>query len=318
MNHLQFIFLGMLSIMLMVPASYAQQEPITPINDKQALNQKIVKLGFKLFHDPRLSADNSISCAHCHQLAQGGDDNQPTASGINGQQGERNSPTVLNVSLHIAQFWDGRADTLEQQIDGPIHNPKEMGSNWPQIVNKLKQDKQYNKTFRALYQDSISAQHIKHALATFERSLLTPNSRFDRYLKGDKQAINAREKEGYQLFKSYGCIACHQGQAVGGNLYEKLGVVIPYFTDESKISRSDLGRYNVTGNPEHKFQFKVPSLRNIALTAPYLHDGSVATLDEMIKLMGKHQLGRLIPPQDRDKITAFLQTLTGELPSYAD
>lgn len=296
-------------ITLLASSRDLSHEPITPIAVIDNLQPNKVQLGNRLFHEPRLSADNTISCAHCHPVSQSGTDGLTLSIGIYGQIGDRNTPTVLNSGLHFAQFWDGRAKTLEEQIDGPITNPKEMGSNWPDIIHKLRSSHEYRTLFSDIYPDGITANNIRDAIATYERSLLTPNSRFDRYLKGEQEAITTEELEGYQLFKSYGCISCHQGQAIGGNIYEKLGVVIPYYDKE----HPDKGRFTLTGKEHHRYQFKVPSLRNVALTAPYLHDGSIAELDEVVQIMGRHQLGRRIPKEKAQQIVAFLKTLTGHL-----
>lgn len=289
------------------------KEPITPIEKLTTLSPEKVALGDKLFHEPLLSADNTISCAHCHPLENGGTDGLARSIGINGMRGERNTPTVLNSGLNFVQFWDGRAESLETQVDSPIHNPKEMNSNWPQVINKLNSDSEYPALFSAIYDDGITVANIIDVIATFERSLLTPNSRFDLYLKGQKDAINEEELQGYKLFKSYGCSSCHQGQGIGGNIYEKLGVVISYFDKKEHLEVSDYGRYNITGKEQHRYQFKVPSLRNVAITGPYLHDGSIETLEEVVYIMGRYQLGRRIPPKDAERIVAFLKTLTGKL-----
>ncbi len=294
-----------------------RNEPIRPIPSTIEVDRRKAALGHRLFHDPRLSHDNTVSCAHCHPLERGGTDGLPRSVGIKGTLGDINAPTVLNSSLHIAQFWDGRAATLEEQIDGPVHNPKEMGSNWKEIISKLSRDREYRARFEELYDTGLNAANIKDAIATFERTLLTPDSRFDRFLRGDEQAITDEEKKGYLLFKSYGCASCHQGMAVGGNMYEKMGIVRGYFAERGNITRADYGRFNVTGLKEHRFEFKVPSLRNVELTAPYFHDGTVLTLEEAVSKMAYYQLGREIPPQDRDLIVKFLKTLTGRLPEMS-
>ena len=234
--------------------------------------------------------------------------------GINQQLGNVNSPTVYNSGLLFRQFWDGRAETLEDQIDGPVQNPIEMGNLWPDVVAKLYQDPKYPELFNAIYQDGITRENIKDAIAEFERSLITPNSPFDRFLKGDNDAISEHEKRGYQLFKKYGCISCHQGVAVGGNMFQIFGVINSYFELRGNITKADLGRFNVTGNPLDKHSFKVPSLRLAALTPPYLHDGNAATLREAVDIMFKFQLGREAPDEDKEAIVAFIKTLVGEHP----
>ncbi len=232
--------------------------------------------------------------------------------GIKGGVGVINSPTVFNSGFSFTQFWDGRAATLEDQVEGPIHHPKEMGSNWKQIIGKLEKDESYRQAFKALYQEDINPASIKDAIATFDRSLITPNSRFDRFLRGDNNAINTVEKNGYSLFQSYGCASCHQGINLGGNMFEKMGLMGNYFADRGNITEADKGRYNLNRNPESMYEFKVPSLRNVALTAPYFHDGNAKTLEEAVYIMAKYQLGRSMPQQDIEAIAAFLRTLTGE------
>ncbi|MGQ0656070.1 MAG: cytochrome-c peroxidase [Betaproteobacteria bacterium] len=289
----------------------ATAEPISPIPRSLALDARKVVLGRRLFHDPRLSRDDSVACASCHDLAKGGADGRDRSVGIGGQRTGRNSPTVFNAVFSFVQFWDGRAASLEDQIDGPLNNPAEMGSSWPAVVAKLAQDPQYVAAFRGLY-GGIDAAHIKNAIAEFERSLITPRSRFDRHLEGERGALSAAELKGYQLFKSYGCIACHQGVNVGGNMYQRLGVA-----QAPGGGSEDPGRMKITGQAEDRFVFKVPGLRNVALTAPYFHDGSVQTLEEAVVLMGRYQLGVVIPAADVALIAAFLHTLTGDLEAKA-
>lgn len=283
-------------------------EPIQPITLPTHLNQEKVTLGKKLFFDTKLSQDNTISCATCHPIEQGGTDNLRKSFGVKQRIGLMNTPTVLNSGFNFVQFWDGRAKTLEEQIDGPIHNINELATNWKEIVNKLKQDNNYVTLFQKVFKEQINGKNIKNAIAEFERSLVTP-SRFDRYLLGDMTAITTYEKEGYALFKSYGCISCHQGKNVGGNFYEKLGVFKPY---PFKDIEENLGRYKLLKTKASKHEFKVPSLRNVGKTYPYLHNGSIQTLKQMILTMGEYQLGREIPLEDVRKIEAFLHALTWE------
>ncbi len=293
-------------------ASAQSSEPIQPIATDSKLDPKKVALGDRLFHDKRLSKDNSLSCAGCHNLARGGVDGLPTSIGIGGAKGPINAPTVFNSSLNFRQFWDGRAPSLEEQAAGPVHNPKEMGSNWPEVLSKLAQDAALVEQFKQSYADGLQARNIQDAIAVFERSLTTPNARLDRYLKGEKAALSADEQRGYQLFKAYGCVACHQGVNVGGNMFQTFGVMGDYFSKRGNLTAADLGRYNVTKNEADKHVFKVPSLRNVALTAPYFHDGSARTLDEAVDVMFRFQLGRPASAQDKDLIVKFLHTLTGE------
>ncbi|MEK7991515.1 MAG: cytochrome-c peroxidase [Thiotrichaceae bacterium] len=287
-------------------------EPISYIPKNIYLNARKVQLGNILFHDPRLSHDNTIACASCHGLQEGGVDGTPTSTGINGLVGPINAPTVFNSGFNFRQFWDGRAKDLEEQAAGPIHNPIEMGSNWREVIVKLEQDSDYIEQFSLLYLDGLTSHNIQDAIATFERSLYTPNSRFDLYLRGDKTALTQQEILGYQRFKAYGCISCHQGMNIGGNMFQHFGVMGNYFEDRGNITQVDLGRYNATGDPADKFLFKVPSLRNIALTSPYFHDGSAKTLEDAVKVMGRYQLGRMLSDEDVELLVAFLNTLTGE------
>ena len=291
-----------------------EQEPIIPIPLVQptALDMHKLALGRKLFHDPRLSHDNSVSCATCHPLDRGGMDHRLQSMGINGQKGEINAPTVFNSAFNFAQFWDGRASTLEDQVDGPIQSAIEMGSTWDEILDKLRNDPAYVTAFEEIYSDGVQHQNVKNAIAEFERSLATPNSRFDRYLRGDANALTSAEKAGYLKFKSYGCISCHQGTNIGANLFQRMGVIRDYFADRGNLTKPDLGRFNVTGKEDDRYVFKVPSLRNVAVTAPYFHDSSAKTLEEAVAVMAKYQLGRPLPPQDMADIIQFLSSLTGE------
>lgn len=276
------------------------------------LNTDKVALGKLLFHDPRLSKDDTISCASCHKLGSGGVDNLARSVGVAGGIGGINAPTVFNSGLNFVQFWDGRAATLEDQVDGPVNHPLEMASSWAQITIKLTADPNYPRLFSALYKDGITAATIKDALATFERSLITPNARFDKFLNGDANALTTQEQQGYALFKSYGCASCHQGQNLGGNMFEKMGLMGDYFAERGNKTDGDKGRFNITGKEQNLHEFRVPPLRNVALTAPYFHDGHAQTLEEAISIMAKYQLGRPMPATDLSAIAAFLHSLTGE------
>lgn len=288
-------------------------EPIRPIPLHVRLDKRKVALGNRLFHDSLLSQDGKISCATCHSLATGGVDRKTQSLGINDTAGGINAPTVLNASLNFVQFWDGRATTLEEQISGPVTNPKEMGSNWDEILAKLNRSPDYKEQFSKIYEEGITENSIKDSIATFERSLYTPNSRFDQYLRGDRNAITQEEKEGYAAFKQLGCTTCHQGMGVGGNMFQPFGVMGNYFSDRGNITKADYGRYNVTQQETDRYKFKVPSLRNVDLTAPYFHDGSATTLDEAVRVMAKYQLGIQLDERKTGSIVKFLKTLTGEM-----
>jgi cytochrome c peroxidase len=284
--------------------------PIVPI---AGLDPRKVKLGEKLFYDPRLSHNNKIACSSCHHLQSGGTDGQTFSIGINGAVGPVTSLTVLNSGFNLSFFWDGRAETLEQQTEGPLQNPLEMGSTWSEVTAKLQASPEYADAYQHIYKTQIQPEGVKELIAVFERSLSTPNSRFDQYLRGNTAALNAREQQGFLLFKTLGCVSCHQGVNMGGNMYQKLGIMAPYFEDRGHLTKADLGRFNVTGNEMDIHMFKVPTLRNIALTAPYFHDGHARTLEDAVQMMGKYQLGRELSKSETTLIVEFLRTLTGEL-----
>lgn len=287
-------------------------EPVLPLKAVEGLNAEKVALGKKLFHDTRLSKDNSLSCASCHDLAKGGTDQAPVSTGVGGQKGPINSPTVYNAVYAVAQFWDGRAKGLKEQAAGPVNNPIEMGSNWDEVLGKLKGDKEYEAAFKSLYPDGITGDNITDSIAEFEKTLVTVNSRFDQYLRGKQDALTGEEKQGYALFKSYGCSNCHVGQAVGGKSYEKMGLEQDYFSARGNVKEADNGRYNVTKRENDRHKFKVPTLRNVAVTFPYFHDASATDLHQAIKTMAQYQTDRTIDDNQTHLIMLYLQTLTGE------
>jgi cytochrome c peroxidase len=287
-------------------------EAITPIPLNHSLDARKVALGARLFNDTALSADGTVSCAHCHNLSTGGVDRLARSRGISGKEGNINAPTVFNSGFSFRQFWNGRAETLEEQVDGPLQNPLEMASSWPKAIAKLSTDTQYVNSFKAIYRDGIQAHNVKDAIATFERSLITPNSRFDQFLRGDQAALNHEEQAGFLLFKQIGCTSCHQGINIGGNMYQQLGIMEDYFAVRGNVTEADMGRYNVTKLEQDKHFFKVPSLRNIAVTPPYLHDGSAKTLEDAVRIMARFQLGKELTPAEMSRVVAFLHTLTGE------
>ena len=290
----------------------AGNEPITPIPLDLKLDARKVSLGRRLFHDPQLSHNNEISCAHCHNLATGGVDRLMHPTDMGRKNGIIDTPTVFNSGFNFRQFWDGRAATLEDQIDFPLQHPAEMASTWPEVIAKLDKDAAYRRDFSATYPQGIKESTIKDAIATFERSLNTPNSKFDRFLRGDKHILNSDELAGYDLFKSLGCISCHQGRNVGGNMYERLGLVEDYFKQRGNVHEVDFGRYNATKLEADRYKFRVPSLRNVALTAPYFHDGSAKSLEAAVAIMGRYQLGVDLRNEEIIRIVKFLHTLTGE------
>ncbi|MDZ7857239.1 cytochrome-c peroxidase [Sphaerotilus sp.] len=305
--------LAAVASLLTMGAVVAQnQEPIQPIVPPQQVNLGQVELGKKLFFDPRLSKSGFISCNSCHNLSMGGTDNIRTSIGDKWQQGPINAPTVLNSSLNLAQFWDGRAADLKAQAGGPIANPGEMAFSHTLAIGILESIPAYTREFKQVFgKDKIDIDQVTQAIAEFEKTLVTPNSRFDQWLLGKKDALSANELAGYQLFKSSGCVACHNGPAVGGNSFQKMGVVAPY-----KASSPAEGRSAVTGKDADRFNFKVPTLRNVEMTYPYFHDGAADTLTQAVDVMGRLQLGKTFTKDENAKIVAFLKTLTGEQPSF--
>lgn len=295
-----------------LPAAAAPlDEPLKPLPPVPLLDVATVELGRQLFNEKRLSVNDSLSCASCHQLATGGGDDKPFSLGFDGKPVKLNTPTVFNASLNFKQFWDGRVDTLEAQIEQVVISPVEMGSDWKTVVDNLTAMPQYQAAFSQVYPDGVTAANVQNALATYERTLLTPNSRFDQYLLGNTDILTIEEKYGYQRFKEYGCIACHQGMNIGGNMFQKFGVMDDYFKGRTP-AETDLGRYLVTHDEEDRNVFKVPSLRNVAVTAPYFHNASAKTLEEAVDVMFRFQLGRVPSAEDKDQIIKFLKTLTGQ------
>lgn len=277
---------------------------------KNPITAEKIALGRVLYHDPRLSKNQDVSCASCHVLKKFGVDNKPTSSGHKGQLGARNSPSVFNIGGAVAQFWDGRAADLEEQAKGPILNPVEMAMpNEARVVATLKSIPGYAPLFKAAFPsdaDPVSYENMARAIGAFERRLVTP-SRFDKYIGGDKAAMSRAEKEGLRKFLELGCQTCHNGAAFGGSSFQKLGLVKAFET-------KDLGRFDHTKQDADRLMFRVPSLRNVAETAPYFHDGSVKTLDEAIVLMARHQLGKEISKDETASIVTFLKSLSGTLP----
>lgn len=296
---------------LFKPLPAAAPNPDNPVTAAK------VELGKKLYLDPRLSKDGNVSCNSCHSLAAFGVDRLPFSPGDAGELGGRNSPTVLNAALHVAQFWDGRAADVEEQAGMPILNPVEMAIPSEEfLVDRLSRYPEYEARFAASFPDAekpLTYENIARALAAFERTLLTP-SRFDRYLEGDLSALSSQEKAGLGIFVGYGCTSCHNGMTIGGHIFRKFGLNDDYWvhTHSRKI---DEGRYPVTGEEEDKFVFKVASLRNVAETYPYFHDGSVTKLDDAIRVMLELQVGVGLADEEVENVVAFLGTLSGKVPA---
>ena len=299
-------------------AAEFKNEPIRPIPDSVAVDPVKVQLGKELYHDTRLSGDGTISCASCHAIETAGVDNHKFSDGIGGQLGGINAPTSYNSVFNFVQFWDGRAATLADQAAGPPLNPVEMGSaSFEEIAGRLAADAEFTKRFLAAYPEGMNEKTITDAIAEYEKTLITPNSPFDRYLKGDKEALTAEQIEGYAIFKEYNCATCHAGVNMGGLSYELMGKRADYFKDrevnvKSGLTDSDNGRWAQTKVERDRYRFKTPSLRNIALTWPYYHDGSVPTLEKAIEMMSQYQVGREMPADKMQKVKLFLDAQTGQ------
>ena len=299
-------------------AAEFKNEPVRPIPDSVAVDPAKVQLGKELYHDTRLSGDNTVSCASCHAIETAGVDNEQFSDGIGGQLGGINAPTSYNSVFNFVQFWDGRAATLAEQAAGPPLNPVEMGSkSFDEIAAKLAEDADFSKRFLAVYPEGLNEKTITDAIAEYEKTLLTPDCPFDLYLKGDKNAMTADQIEGYALFKDYKCATCHVGVIMGGQSYELMGQRANYFqnreeNEKSGLTDSDNGRWAQTKVERDRYRFKTPTLRNVALTWPYYHDGSVPTLEKAIEMMAEYQVGRKMPESEVAKVKTFLDALTGK------
>ncbi len=288
-------------------------EPILPIPFDAPLNREKVLLGEQLFKDPILSNNGKVACHDCHYFDKGATDQKRFSKAINGQYRSYNTPTLFNVGLTTILNWEGNHDDLGEITEAIIKSKKGLASDWPELIARLNAKLDYANAFSRIYGGQIRPEHVKDVFAEFLRSLNTPNSRFDQYLRGADDAITKDEKIGYQLFKAYGCASCHQGVNLGGNMFASFSSIFGnYIEDKQNITKSDLGRFNVTGEELDKYVFRVPILRNIALTAPYFHDGSANTLEKAVVIMSGYMLGRDMPPNDVKRIVQFLNTLTGE------
>lgn len=284
-------------------------EPIVPIPDSIPHDKNKASLGKLLFFDPILSKDKTIACASCHDFSKGGADGQNVSTGIHKLKGRMNAPTVLNSAFNFTQFWNGRAKTLQEQALGPIHNPVEMGLSPKEAVFRLQKSPKYQEAFKKITKrDTITPEDISAMIAEYEKTLITPNAKFDLYLNG-KKSLSSAEQEGYALFKTLGCVTCHNGVNVGGNSFQKMGLINPV---ERKPLVDD--RYALTKREIDNNVFKVPTLRNVELTAPYFHDGSALTLHEAVQKMSYHNLGIKPTPKEVTLIVAFLKTLSGDIP----
>jgi len=293
--------------------SVAGDEPITPIPLSAKLDKAKVALGQRLFNDSNLSHNSATSCAHCHVLSHVGEIEHLDAADVSSEQMVSNVPSLYNVSFNVMKLPDGSMATMESQLDAHLLDPAVMGAGWSAVVSALQNDQRYRNDFAALYEEGIKRETIKDALVTFERSLITPNAPFDRFLRGEPDSLDGEAFAGYQLFKELGCINCHQGVNVGGNMYAKRGVFDGYgdtCCDKSQVGSERDGRVDIGLKPH---QFRVASLRNVALTAPYFHDSSADTLEQAVIIMGKSQLGVELRPEELTALVAFLHSLSGDV-----
>lgn len=287
-------------------------EPVAPVQRIDRLDGGKIELGRELFEDVRLSHDDGFACASCHRLDAGGDDGRVYALGADGRPLDFNTPTVFNTANNFRLNWRGNFRSLEEQNEFVLLNPRIMNTTWQELLAKLQGEPRYAAAFVSLYGGAPTPARVLDALATFQRSLVTPNARFDRWLGGETTAMSEDEQRGYRLFKSYGCIACHQGANLGGNLFQRIGIFHDPFARPDLSDAAALGRFTITGLERDKRVFRVPSLRNVAVTAPYFHNGYTFSLAEAVEIMGRSQLGRELPKSDVDAIVMFLKTLTGD------
>jgi cytochrome c peroxidase len=295
--------------------AHANNELFAPLSVPAGLDSKKVDLGRALFTDAHLSKDGTVSCASCHDLAKGGIDGRDFSVGVGGAIGDMNAPTVFNSGGNFRQFWNGRAATLEEQVDGPMTNPAEMAAQWPDVIAKVAKNAAYQAKFTALYRDGVTRENIQDALATFERALVTENSPFDRHLRGEKAALSPQQAAGLDAFQSLGCDRCHNGPNLGGRTFERFGVLgKPSFLRDRKTLPRDLGRFSITKDQRDLYRFKVPSLRGVGQTAPYFHNASAKTLEAAVQEMALVQLGKQISAQDLAAVVAFLGALEGNQP----
>jgi len=283
-------------------------EPIKPIPQHIKYDKEKAELGKLLFVDPNLSSDGTVACVSCHSFEYGGADPRPVSIGVRGLKGNANAPTVYNSYFNFRQFWNGRAKDLKDQANGPIHNPVEMDMVPDRIEKYMYENKQYRSLFKRVFNSKPTYDYALEAIAEFEKALYTPNSKLDRYLRNEVQ-LSPKEVKGYHLFKVLGCITCHNGVNIGGNSYQKFGLIFSY-----KWKSNFPDRFAITKKQKDKNVYKVPTLRNIAMTAPYLHDGSAATLRDALQKMSHHNLGFDLNKEEIDALIAFMSTLTGETP----
>lgn len=299
------------------PASASSMPPWDPIAPVPpvALDGAKVALGERLFDDPILSGDGLVACASCHLHDKGYADGRARAAPAGRPEGKINVPTMLDVGLWPSMNWTGKFASIEEHNDALIGRPDVMATSWADCAARAAARPDYVTRFGAVYRDGVTAANVRDALVAYERSLVALDAPFDRYLRGEAGALSDEAREGFFLFRDYGCVSCHQGVGVGGNMFQKFGVMRDYFADRGSVTEADLGRFSVTREERDRHVFRVPSLRNVELTAPYFHDGSAATLEEAIRVMARYQLGRPLADGQVGRIAAFLRSLTGVLPA---
>lgn len=315
LRNLALVFVTLLAGHL--PAAAEQQlnlkdSQILPVPERLQLDDRKVALGEKLFHEPRLSGAGTMACSSCHFTNRSGDDERTISITNTGEPDVFNTPTIFNVGLSHHITWQGRFTRLEPQIDTALSNPKHMAADWDVLLTFLQNEPEYAGLFREIYQTIVNRNNVLDSMAEYERSLITPNAPFDRWLKGDNTAIDQQTKEGYLLFREIGCVACHQGVNVGSNLFAPHGIFgDSHGQHHNESSNEDLSRYSITGREKDKRVFRVPSLRNVAETGPWFHDGSAEQLSDAVIEMAQHQLGIKLQDDDVNKIVRFLESLTG-------
>jgi cytochrome c peroxidase len=294
----------------------AVDQPLQPLPPAPIVDAKRAALGAQIFADPTLSSDGTVSCTVCHPLDRAGADGLAHSRGAQGKQAALNTPTIYNATFNFRFNWNGAFATLEDEFDAPVM--KTMGTTWDAIDEKLRKNPAMAAGFAAAYPEGVTTANVKDALARYIDTLVTPNSRFDQYLRGDADALSSTERRGYETFKDLGCSGCHQGANVGGNVFQRFGVMRDYFKERTENggpppTPAEMGRFDITKAPADRHVFRVPSLRNVALTPPYFHDGSAPTLEQAVTVMGRVQLGRSLTGEQVASIVAFLKTLTGQM-----
>lgn len=306
------IFVLVCSAGTLVESAQGTRDPIAALPPAPPLDPAAVNLGERLFNDTLLSSKNMLACASCHNLETGGTVRLRRTVGYNGRMHRFNAPTIFNVGNNYRLGWRGDFTSLEAQNEKVLTDENLMDATWPSLLAKLRANAVYASMFKQVYGKPVDAPSVLNALATFQRSLMTPNAPFDRFLAGDPSALSPEAQTGYVLFKDYGCASCHQGSNIGGNMFQNFGIFASPLPNGSPVTDGDLGRFTITGADRDIGVFRVPSLRNVAVTAPYFHDGRADDLADAVRIMARSQLGRELSPGDVEALVAFLNSLTGE------